>query len=79
MKPHIQPKIDPLHDVKAEPVADVKTKTEMVKGDDSEQKKFLPPMCLITDQIKQEPIGEFFAMRASSLATNVCSPPVETV
>lgn len=54
MKPHIQPKIDPLNDVKSEPiVADIKTKTELVKNDDNDQKKFIPP-----DQIKQEPIGE---------------------
>lgn len=44
-------------EIKAEPNADIKTKTESVKGK-NDQKKFLSPKCLINDQIKQEPIGE---------------------
>lgn len=61
VKRDVQPKVDPLPslpvpEVKPEP--DVKSSSTTRAGADS--KKFLSPMCLNNEQIKQEPIGKFF-------------------
>lgn len=60
-KPQIEPLPSlPVPEMKPEP--DVKSSTTTRAGADS--KKFLSPMCLTNEQIKQEPIGESFVCQS---------------
>lgn len=69
VKPDVQPKpLAPIEPLPSIPVPEVKPEPDVklssiTRAGGADSKKFLSPMCLNNEQIKQEPIGECFVCR----------------